>query len=95
MNPAAVTVLVHPGIYHEPAIIWGDRRNVTLAGATGNASDVILTNSEGVTLLVAADGSTLRDLTITSDSPQPGYVLLTTGKDVTRSNVTVLNGTAG
>ncbi|ABM06902.1 pectinesterase family protein [Paenarthrobacter aurescens] len=94
-NPAAVTVLVHPGIYHEPAVIWGDRRNITLAGATGNAEDVILSNSEGVTLLVAADGSALRDLTITSDIPQSGHVLLITGRGVTRSNVTVLNGTTG
>ncbi|TVU59491.1 pectate lyase [Paenarthrobacter nitroguajacolicus] len=94
-NPGAVTVLVRPGVYHEPAVIWGDRRNVTLAGATGNAADVVLTNSEGVTLLVAADGTTLRDLTVTSDTPQPGHVLHVTGKGITRANVTVLNGTFG
>ncbi|MEO3940712.1 right-handed parallel beta-helix repeat-containing protein [Paenarthrobacter nicotinovorans] len=92
-NSRPVTVLLQPGIYHEPSVVWGDRRNITLAGATGNASDVTLTNSEGVTLLVAADGSTLRDLTVTSDTPQSGPVLLSTGRDVTRSNVTVLNGT--
>ena len=48
-NPRAVTVLLQPGIYHEPSVIWGDRRNITLAGATGNAGDVVLSNSEGVT----------------------------------------------
>ncbi|MBT2585249.1 pectate lyase [Arthrobacter sp. ISL-95] len=94
-NPTAVTVLLQPGVYHEPSVIWGDRRNITLAGATGNAGDVVLSNSEGVTLLVAADGSVLRDLTVTSDVPQSGHVLLITGRGVTRSNVTVLNGTAG
>ncbi len=94
-NPRAVTVLLQPGIYHEPSVIWGDRRNITLAGATGNAGDVVLSNSEGVTLLVAADGSTLRDLTVTSDTPQPGHVLLVTGSGVSRSNVVVLNGTSG
>ncbi|WP_354514537.1 right-handed parallel beta-helix repeat-containing protein [Paenarthrobacter sp. 4246] len=94
-NPRAVTVLLQPGIYHEPSIIWGDRRNITLAGATGNSGDVILSNSEGVTLLVAADGSTVRDLTVTSDTPQSGNVLQVAGKDVTCSNVVVLNGTSG
>jgi len=93
-NSSPVTVLLQPGIYHEPSVIWGDRRNITLAGATGNAADVVLTNSEGVTLLVAADGSAVRDLTVTSDAPQTGPVLLATGKDVTRTNVVVLNGTS-
>ncbi|WP_231938500.1 pectate lyase family protein [Arthrobacter sp. B6] len=94
-NPGPVTVLIQPGTYHEPSVIWGDRRNVTLAGATGNAADVVLTNSEGVTLLVAADGSTVRDLTVTSDTPQDGNVLQTTGRNVSYANVTVLNGTSG
>ncbi|MGF6835938.1 pectate lyase [Paenarthrobacter sp. TE4293] len=94
-NPTAVTVLVQPGLYHEPSVVWGDRRNITLAGATGNAADVVLSNSEGVTLTVAADGSTVQDLTVTSDTPQSGTVLQVAGKDVTCSNVTVLNGTSG
>lgn len=94
-NPGPVTVLLQPGTYHEPAVIWGDRRNVTLAGATGNAADVVLTHSEGVTLVVAADGSTVRDLTVTSDTPQDGNVLHATGRNVTLANVTVLNGTSG
>ncbi|MDR6986915.1 pectate lyase [Paenarthrobacter nitroguajacolicus] len=94
-NPTAVTVLVQPGLYHEPSVVWGDRRNITLAGATGNAADVVLSNSEGVTLTVAADGSTVQDLTVTSDTPQSGNVLQVAGKDVTCSNVTVLNGTSG
>ena len=94
-NPIPVTVLLQPGTYHEPSVIWGDRRNITLAGATGNPVDVILSNSEGVTLLVAADGSALRDLTVTSHLPQSGHVLLLTGRDVTLTNVAVLNGTAG
>lgn len=94
-NPGPVTVLLQPGTYHEPAVIWGDRRNVTLAGATGNAADVVLTHSEGVTLVVAADGSTVRDLTVTSDTPQDGNVLHATGRNVTFANVTVLNGTSG
>jgi pectate lyase len=94
-NPGPVTVVLQPGTYHEPAVIWGDRRNVTLAGATGNAADVVLTTSEGVTLLVAADGSTVRDLTVTSDGPQDGNVLQSTGRNVSYANVTVLNGTSG
>lgn len=94
-NPRPVTVLLQPGTYHEPSVIWGDRRNVTLAGATGNAADVVLTNSEGVTLVVAADGSTVRDLTVTSDTPQDGNVLQATGRNVSYANVTVLNGTSG
>ncbi|WP_258061710.1 pectinesterase family protein [Arthrobacter sp. ZGTC412] len=94
-NPGPVTVLVQPGTYREPAVIWGDRRNVTLAGATGNAADVVLTNSEGVTLLVAANGAAVRDLTVTSDTPQDGNVLKTTGRNVSYSNVTILNGTSG
>lgn len=94
-NPGPVTVLLQPGTYHEPAVIWGNRRNVTLAGATGNAADVVLTHSEGVTLVVAADGSTVRDLTVTSDTPQDGNVLHATGRNVTLANVTVLNGTSG
>ncbi|MBT2530983.1 right-handed parallel beta-helix repeat-containing protein [Arthrobacter sp. ISL-48] len=94
-NPGPVTVLLQPGTYHEPAVIWGDRRNVTLAGATGHAADVILTNSEGVTLLVAANGSAVRDLTVTSDMVQDGNVLKTTGRNVSYANVTVLNGTQG
>jgi len=94
-NPGPVTVLLQPGTYHEPSVIWGDRRNVTLAGATGNAADVVLTNSEGVTLVVAADGSTVRDLTVTSDTPQDGDVLRGTGRNVSYANVTVLNGTSG
>ena len=94
-NPGPVTVLIQPGTYHEPAVIWGDRRNVTLAGATGLASDVVLTNGEGVTLLVAADGSAVRDLTVTSDTAQDGEVLKTTGRNVSYTNVAVLNGTSG
>ncbi|MEJ1192589.1 pectate lyase family protein [Pseudarthrobacter sp. CCNWLW207] len=94
-NPGPVTVLLQPGTYHEPSVIWGDRRNVTLAGATGNAADVVLTHSEGVTLVVAADGSTVRDLTVTSDTPQDGNVLQATGRNVTLANVAVLNGTSG
>lgn len=94
-NPGPVTVLIQPGTYHEPAVIWGDRSNVTLAGATGLATDVVLTNSEGVTLLVAADGSAVRDLTVTSDTVQDGDVLKTTGRNVSYTNVAVLNGTAG
>jgi pectate lyase len=94
-NPGPVTVLIQPGTYREPAVIWGDRRNVTLAGATGNAADVVLTNSEGVTLLVAADHAVIKDLTVTSDTPQGGNVLRTTGSNVSFSNVTVLNGTSG
>lgn len=94
-NPGPVTVLLQPGTYHEPSVIWGDRRSVTLAGATGNAADVVLTNSEGVTLVVAADGSTVRDLTVTSDTPQDGNVLQVTGRNVTLANVAVLNGTSG
>lgn len=94
-NPGPVTILLQPGIYHEPSVIWADRRNITLAGATGQAADVVLTNSEGVTLLVAADGSTIRDLTVTSDTPQNGHVLKTAGSNVTLSNVTVVNGTSG
>ncbi len=88
-------MLLQPGTYHEPSVIWGDRRNVTLAGATGNAADVVLTNSEGVTLVVAACGSTVRDLTVTSDTPQDGNVLQSTGRNVSFANVTVLNGTSG
>ena len=94
-NPGPVTVLLQPGTYHEPSVIWGDRRNVTLAGATGNAADVVLTNSEGVTLVVAADGSTVRDLTVTSDTPQDGNVIRATGRNVSYANVAVLNGTSG
>jgi pectin methylesterase-like acyl-CoA thioesterase len=94
-NPGPVTVLIQPGTYREPAVLWGDRRNVTLAGATGNADDVLLTNSEGVTLLVAADQATVKDLTVTSDTPQGGNVLRTTGRNVAYTNVTVLNGTSG
>ncbi|MDR7158054.1 pectate lyase [Arthrobacter sp. BE255] len=94
-NPGPVTVLLQPGTYHEPSMIWGDRRNVTLAGATGNAADVVLTNSEGVTLVVAADGSTVRDLTVTSDTPQDGDVIRATGRNVSYANVAVLNGTSG
>ncbi|WP_242633390.1 right-handed parallel beta-helix repeat-containing protein [Arthrobacter sp. S39] len=94
-NAGPVTVLLQPGTYHEPSVIWGDRRNVTLAGATGNAADVVLTNSEGVTLVVAADGSTVRDLTVTSDAPQDGDVLRATGRNVIYTNVAVLNGTSG
>jgi pectate lyase len=94
-NPGPVTVLIQPGTYREPAVIWGDRRNVTLAGATGNADDVVLTSSEGVTLLVAADGTTVKDLTVTSDTTQGGNVLRTTGRNAGYSNVTVLNGTSG
>ncbi len=94
-NPGPVTVLLQPGTYHEPSVIWGDRRNVTLAGATGNAADVVLANSEGVTLLVAADGSTVKDLTVTSDTPQDGDVLQVTGRNAILANVVVLNGTSG
>lgn len=94
-NPGPVTVLLQPGTYHEPSVIWGDRRNITLAGATGNAADVVLTNSEGVTLVVAADGSTVRDLTVTSDTPQDGNVIRATGRNVSYANVAVLNGTSG
>jgi pectate lyase len=94
-NPGPVTVLVQPGTYREPAVIWGDRRNITLAGATGKAEDVVLTNSEGLTLLVAADGSTVKDLTVTSDTPQNSSVLHATGRNVSYSNVAVLNGTSG
>ena len=94
-NPGPVTVLIQPGTYREPAVMWGDRRNITLAGATGNAHDVVLTNSEGVTLLVAADQATVKDLTVTSDTPQGGNVLRITGSNTAYSNVTVLNGTSG
>ena len=60
-----------------------------------SAAEVVLTNSEGVTLLVAADHAVIKDLTVTSDTPQGGNVLRTTGSNVSFSNVTVLNGTSG
>ena len=94
-SPVPVTVLVSPGTYHEPSVLWADRRNITLAGATGLAADVVLTSSEGATLTVAADGATVRDLTVTSDVQQAGAVLVTTGRRVRYSNVVVLNGTFG
>lgn len=93
-NAAHVEVRLQPGTYHEPAVLWADRRNITLAGATGNPADVVLTNSEGVTLLVAADGATVRDVTVSSDVPQNGPVLETTGRGATLVNVRVLNGTS-
>ena len=62
---------------------------------SAEAADVVLTNSEGVTLVVAADGSTVRDLTVTSDTPQDGVILRATGRNVSYANVAVLNGTSG
>lgn len=56
---------------------------------------MVLTNGEGVTLLVAADSSAVRDLTVTSDATQDGDVLNTTGRNVSYTNVVVLNGTSG
>ncbi|KQQ92112.1 pectate lyase [Arthrobacter sp. Leaf141] len=94
-QPRPVTVLVSPGTYHEPSVLWADRPNITLAGATGLAADVVLTTSEGATLTVAADGATVRDLTVTSDVQQSGPVLVTAGRRVRYSNVVVLNGTSG
>lgn len=93
-SPGPVTVLIQPGTYHEPAVLWGDRRNVTLAGATGQASDIVLTHSAGVTLEVAADGSSVRDITVTSDVLQGGPVLRASGRNITIDNVEVLNGTS-
>jgi hypothetical protein len=68
---------------------------VTLRGATGRAADVVLTAEEGVTLWAGGDGTVVRDLTVTSDSPQDGDVVRTTGSGVEYVNVTVLNGRAG
>jgi pectate lyase len=90
-----VTIELQPGVYREPAVIWKDRRNVTLRGATGRAADVVLTAEEGVTLWAGGDGTVVRDLTVTSDSPQDGDVVRTTGSGVEYVNVTVLNGRAG
>jgi hypothetical protein len=41
------------------------------------------------------DGSTVKDLTVTSDTLQDGNVLRATGRNVSYSNVAVLNGTSG
>jgi hypothetical protein len=49
----------------------------------------VLTNSEGITLpVVAADGSAVRDVTVTSDTAQDGDVLKTTGRNTSYTNVT-------
>ena len=90
-----VTIRLGPGVYDEPVVIWKDRRNITLEGSTGNAADVVLTFKEGVTLLVAGNGTAVRDLTVTSGKIQTGFVVLTTGEDVSYENVTVLNGPHG
>jgi pectate lyase len=56
----------------------------------------VLTNSEGITLpVVAADGSAVRDVTVTSDTAQDGDVLKTTGRNTSYTKVTALNGTSG
>jgi pectate lyase len=91
----AVTIELQPGVYREPAVIWKDRRNVTLRGATGRAEDVVLIAERGVTLWVAGDGTIVENLTVTSDMLQTGDVIRTTGSGVEYRNVTVLNGGAG
>lgn len=90
-----VTIRLGPGVYDEPVVIWQDRNGITLEGGTGNAADVVLTFKEGVTLLVAGNGTVVRNLTVTSGKIQTGFVVLTTGEDVSYENVTVLNGRHG
>lgn len=90
-----VTIRLAPGVYDEPVVIWQDRSGIILEGSTGNAADVVLTFKEGVTLFVAGNGTAVRNLTVTSGKIQTGFVVLTTGEDVSYENVTVLNGRHG
>ncbi|MGX9899032.1 pectinesterase family protein [Arthrobacter sp. SA17] len=90
-----VTIRLGPGVYDEPVVIWQDRSGITLEGSTGNTADVVITFKEGVSLLVAGNGTAVRHLTVTSGKIQTGFVVLTTGEDVSYENVTVLDGRHG
>jgi pectate lyase len=79
-NTQPRTITIKPGFYRESVNIWADRPNVTLQGATGNPSDVVIsydTPANGAkffggtwgaagsaTLNVLAEGTTVRNLTV-------------------------------
>ena len=79
-NTQPRTITIKPGFYRESVNIWADRPNVTLQGATGNPSDVVIsydTPANGAkffggtwgaagsaTLNVLAEGTTIRNLTV-------------------------------
>ncbi len=81
-----VTIVVEPGVYREVVHVWPTASGVTLRGATGDPSDVVLTYDLGVdqekfyggpngvagsaTLSVLADRVSLADLTV--DNAYPG-----------------------
>ena len=79
-NTLPRTITIKPGFYRESVNIWADRPNVTLQGATGDPSDVVIsydTPANGAkffggtwgaagsaTLNVLAEGTTVRNLTV-------------------------------
>ncbi|WP_458107852.1 pectinesterase family protein [Arthrobacter sp. R3-55] len=79
-NTQPRTITIKPGFYRESVNIWADRPDVTLQGATGNPSDVVIsydTPANGAkffggtwgaagsaTLNVLAEGTTVRNLTV-------------------------------
>ena len=59
---AAGTVLVNPGTYAETVTI---SKNLTLDGASGVASDVVIDPVGGDGITITSDGVTIRDLRVT------------------------------
>ena len=74
------TITVKPGVYREAVHVWADRPNLTIQGATANASDVVIsydTPANGVkffggtwgtagspTMTISAAGTLVRNLTV-------------------------------
>ncbi|WP_311211700.1 MULTISPECIES: pectinesterase family protein [unclassified Arthrobacter] len=79
-NTRPRTITIKPGFYREMVNVWADRPNVTLQGATGDPSDVVISYdlpangakffggtwgaAGSATLNVLAEGTTVRNLTV-------------------------------
>ena len=99
-----MTIIVKRGTYEEVPRLWPGLDNVTIRGATGNASDVVITNYEGTedekfyggkfgidagpTFTVYSNNVTLEDMTFENTGSGP-VALRTLGENIILNNVTI------
>jgi pectinesterase len=99
-----VTIIVKSGTYREVARLWPGIDNVTIRGATGDPSDVVITFEEGTndekfyggehgidagpTFAVYSNNVTLEDMTFENTGSGP-VALRTLGENIVLNNVTI------
>ncbi|ANC32628.1 pectinesterase family protein [Isoptericola dokdonensis] len=104
-TPHPVEIVVRPGTYREVVTLWPGADRLTVRGATGDPSDVVVTYDKPdsdwantPTLTVLADRVTLRDLTLANTydgaaGPSPAYALRDAGERTVLRDVVVLGDT--